>query len=251
LTLLVFWGKTLESQAMNVPDICQQTQNLPLRNEPLAKFLVNSQILIKENPMKTRLFAFISTMTLAVSLAGTAGAQNNFIFGMVRSAGAVTAGCLPDAAGRVTIHPLGPVEDLHVEVTGLPPNVDFDFFVIQAPDAPFGMGWYQGDIQTDGNGTGVGDFVGRFSIETFVVAPGATSAPDTFPGGSFPDATTNPATNPVQMYHLGLWFNRTSDAAAAGCGSTETPFDGTHTAGVQALSTRNFGQLNGPLSRVK
>jgi len=202
--------------------------------------------------MKFRFRALMSTLgTLLITLAAPAIAQNNFVFNMVRSTAATTAGCLPNATGRVTVHPLGPVEDLHVEVSGLPANVDFDFFVIQAPDKPFGMGWYQGDIQTDGNGRGVGDFVGRFSIETFVVAPGATSAPDIFPGGSFPDATTNPATNPVQMYHLGLWFNRTADAESAGCGDTETPFNGTHNAGTQALSTKNFSPLSGPLGKVK
>jgi hypothetical protein len=200
--------------------------------------------------MKSRFLALMSTMALLVTLAGPAVAQNNFIFNMARSTAAVAAGCLPNANGRVTVHPLGPVEDLHVEVSGLPPNVDFDFFVIQVPDKPFGMAWYQGDIQTDSAGRGVGDFVGRFSIETFVVAPGAASAPDTFPSGPFPDATINPATNPIQMYHLGLWFNRTSDADSAGCGSTETPFNGTHTAGIQALSTRNFAPLSGPLGKV-
>lgn len=201
--------------------------------------------------MKLRFRALMSTMALLVTVGGPAVAQNNFIFNMVRSTAATTAGCLPNASGRVTIHPLGPVEDLHVEVSGLPANVDFDFFVIQAPDKPFGMAWYQGDIQTDGNGNGVGDFVGRFSIETFVVATGATSAPDPFSGGLFPDATTNPATNPIQMYHLGLWFNLPSDADAAGCGDTETPFNGTHNAGTQALSTKNFLPLNGPLNRIK
>lgn len=201
--------------------------------------------------MKSRFFALMSTVALLVTLAGAAAAQSNFTFNMVRSTAARTAGCIPNAQGRVTIHPLGPVENLHVEVSGLPPNVDFDFFVIQVPDKPFGMAWYQGDIQTDSNGTGVGDFVGRFSIETFVVAPGATSAPDILPNGPFPDATVNPATNPLQMYHLGLWFNQPSDAAAAGCGSTVTPFNGTHTAGVQALSTRNFAPLSGPLLRVR
>src|SRR5262249_50250260 len=151
----------------------------------------------------------------------------------------------PNAHGRVTIHPLGPIENMHVEMTGLPPNTDFDFFVIQVPDKPFGMSWYQGDIETDESGKGVGDFVGRFSIETFVVAPGTAAAPNTFPSGPFPDATTNPATNPIQMYHLGLWFNSPTDAAVAGCGNSETPFNGTHNAGVQALSTRNFPVLKG------
>jgi hypothetical protein len=204
-----------------------------------------------EYSVKSKFFALMFTTALFVTLTSAVVAQNNLTFSMVRSTAATTAGCLPDASGRVTVHPLGPVEDLHVEVTGLPANVDFDFFIIQAPDKPFGMGWYQGDIQTDSNGKGVGDFVGRFSIETFVVAPGATSAPNTFPGGAFPDATTNPATNPIQMYHLGLWFNQTSDAETAGCGNTETPFNGTHNAGIQALSTKNFPPLSGPLNKIK
>jgi hypothetical protein len=85
--------------------------------------------------------------------------------------------CLPSAAGRVTISSLGSVENLHVEVNGLPPNTDFDFFVIQVPTAPFGLSWYQGDIATDDHGTGVGDFTGRFNQETFIVAPGTAPAP--------------------------------------------------------------------------
>jgi hypothetical protein len=92
--------------------------------------------------MKSRFFAMMSRMALLVTLAGPAVAQNNFVFNMVRSTAATTAGCIPNAKGRVTIHPLGPVENLHVEVSGLPPNVDFDFFVIQVPDKPFGMAWY-------------------------------------------------------------------------------------------------------------
>jgi hypothetical protein len=52
------------------------------------------------------------------------------------------------------------------------------------------------------------------------------------------------------MFHLGLWFNSPTDAAAAGCPNTVTPFNGDHTAGVQALSTHNFGDLHGPLRKV-
>ena len=200
--------------------------------------------------IRYRVLLALMTMGLLINMARPALAQNNITFSMVRSSTAVTAGCLLNAKGRVTIHSLGPVETMHVVVTGLPSNTDFDFFVIQVPDKPFGMAWYQGDIQTDQLGTGVGNFVGRFSIETFIVAPGTAPAPNTFPHPPFPDATSNPATNPIQMYHLGLWFNRPSDAAAAGCPNTETPFNGTHTAGVQALSTRNFPQLKGPLIHV-
>jgi hypothetical protein len=54
----------------------------------------------------------------------------------------------------------------------------------------------------------------------------------------------------VHMYHLGVWFDSPAAATAAGCPATETPFNGEHTAGVQALSTRNFGALNGPLRKI-
>jgi hypothetical protein len=49
------------------------------------------------------------------------------------------------------------------------------------------MAWYQGDIQTDQNGNGNGTFIGRFNIETFMVAVGAAPAPVVF-NGPFPDA---------------------------------------------------------------
>jgi hypothetical protein len=68
--------------------------------------------------------------------------------------------------------------------------------------------------------------------------------------GPFPDAAENPATNPVHTFHLGLWFNSPDDAAAAGCPDDVTPFNGDHTAGIQALSTRNFPDDQGPLRQL-
>ena len=56
---------------------------------------------------------------------------------------------------------------------------------------------------------------------------------------------------PVDGYHLGLWFNSPRDAAAAGCPNTITPFNGDHTAGIQALSTRQFRTDQGPLRRIQ
>jgi hypothetical protein len=165
----------------------------------------------------------------------------NKVFAMVPTGG--TEACIPGAKGRVTITTLGVVENMHVEATGLPANTDFDFFVIQVPTPPFGLAWYMGDLATDPKGVAVGDFIGRFSIETFIVAPGSTAAPKVFSD----DATSNPATAPVQIYHLGLWFDNPTDAGKAGCETTETPFNGTHNAGVQILNTSNFGNLNGPL----
>ena len=43
---------------------------------------------------------------------------------------------VPNAQGRVTVESVGPVELMEVKVWGLPPNTDFDFFVIQVPNTP-------------------------------------------------------------------------------------------------------------------
>jgi hypothetical protein len=174
-------------------------------------------------------------------------------FRMVRSAGAVAANCLQGAHADVRVVSRGPVEEMTVDVEGLPPNTEFDFFVIQIPNAPFGLAWYQGDIETDDLGEGHQRFLGRFSIETFIVAqpPGGEPAPVVHNQPPFPDASMNPATEPIHTFHLGLWFNSPQDAQAAGCPATVTRFNGDHNAGIQALSTRNFGELNGPLRRLR
>jgi hypothetical protein len=189
---------------------------------------------------------FIATATVG----RTALAGHRHSFNMVRSAVAENAGCLAHASGEVSIHSIGPVEVMDVEVEGLPPNTGFDFFVIQVPNAPFGLSWYQGDIQTDEEGEGHGRFIGRFNIETFIVAPGVAPAPVVFDKPPFRDVDTNPATGPVHTYHLGLWFNSPKDAEAAGCPGAVTPFNGEHNAGVQALSTRNHPIDRGPLRDV-
>jgi hypothetical protein len=172
-------------------------------------------------------------------------------FEMVRSAAAVKADCVPDAHARVRIEPAGPVEIMTVDVFGLPPNTEFDFFVIQVPDSPFGLAWYQGDIETDCDGNGHGKFIGRFSIETFIVATGVAPAPVVHDQPPFPDADSNPQTAPVHTFHLGLWFNSPTDAVAAGCAPGTTPFNGQHNAGGQVLSTRNFEPDQGPLRQVQ
>jgi hypothetical protein len=159
---------------------------------------------------------------------------------------ATSSTCAPGATGRVTVAPHGRVDNLHVEISGLPAKTNFEFFVIQVPKAPFGLSWYQGDIRTDASGLGVADFAGVFSIETFTVAPGVAVAPVVFTG----DASSNPATPPIQMYHLGVWFDSPADAVAAGCANTVTPFNGTHDAGVQVLNTSSFPDLNGPLRSI-
>jgi hypothetical protein len=179
--------------------------------------------------------------------------ENTLTFDLVRSAAAANGNCLPDVKGQVRIKSKGPVEEMRVDVSGLPPRTEFDFFVIQLPNAPFGLAWYQGDIETEENGRGHQKFIGRFNIETFIVAqpPGDQPAPVVHDQPPFPDADKNPATEPVHTFHLGLWFNSPADAEAAGCPNTETRFNGDHTAGIQVLSTRNFANDQGPLRQLE
>ena len=191
------------------------------------------------------LLSMAAAGTLLAGWPGTAQADP-IAFDIVRSTAVKNAHCLQGARGHAVVQSLGPVELMEVTVTGMLPNTEFDVFVIQLPNAPFGLAWYQGDIETDANGIGHAFFFGRFSIETFIVAPGVGPAPVVHNT----DAATNPATAPVHTYHVGIWFNSPADAALAGCPNTVTPFNGDHTAGIQALSTRTFANDQGPLRQL-
>ncbi|HEU5327416.1 MAG: hypothetical protein ACTHMA_07020 [Thermomicrobiales bacterium] len=202
---------------------------------------------------RMRILVLALTAALAIALVGAGLASANtkkLKFDMVRSPGIVTAGCLPNATGTVTIRSLGPVESLTLEVNGLAPNAEYDFFVIQVPNAPFGVSWYQGDIETDAHGHGYQRYIGRFNIETFAVAPNTAPAPVVHPDAPFPDASSNPPFAPVHMFHLGLWFNSPQTATSVGCPGATTPFNGDHTAGVQVLNTSNFANDQGPLRQI-
>jgi hypothetical protein len=167
--------------------------------------------------------------------------SDSITFKMVPSEGA--ASCLsPDARAHVTVSNVEVGQNLHVEVENLPANIPIALFIIQVPNTPFGLSWYQGDMETDAQGRAEGDFVGIFSVETFTLAPGVAPAPVVFPD----NAAANPATDPVQMYHVGIWFGDPNDNAGLGCPGL-TPFDGDHEAGIQALNTSNFADARGPL----
>jgi len=188
---------------------------------------------------------------------GFAFAQSkSFSFNMIVSSGA--AKCLPHAKAQVKIESLDPTaEDLYLTAEGLPPNTDFDFFVIQVPNKPFGLAWYNGDVLTDSAGNASQHLRNRFQFGTFVIAPGVAPAPQTHKVPPFPDALENPetigpdgkTTGPVQLYHLGLWFDSATDAYNAGCPNTVTPFNSQHDAGIQVLNTANYPDTLGPLSR--
>src|SRR5258708_16711096 len=136
---------------------------------------------------------------------------------------------------------------MHVEIFRMPPNTEFATFLLQVPKSPFGLAWYQGDILTNSDGRGVGDFTGIFSKETFIQAPGIASAPAVFPD----NATVNPATRPIQIYHMGIWFADSNDATKVTCPGGNTNFDGDHQAGIQVLNTSTFPDGHGPLLNLQ
>src|SRR5262249_61741298 len=148
-------------------------------------------------PGRSEVTLISTALATAVGLMGfsarpvAAAPGDNTIFSMKVSPGA--AKCLPNAKGRVTVTNVGPIENLHVEGSGLRAKTDYDLFVIQVPNAPFGLSWYQGDILTDAKGNGVGDFVGRFSVETFIVAPGQAVVPAPVHQADAPAGSKNPA----------------------------------------------------------
>jgi hypothetical protein len=58
--------------------------------------------------------------------------------------------------------------------------------------------------------------------------------------------------DPVQIYHLGIWFNDPNDAIKAGCkGVVPTPFTSNHHAGPQILNTGTFPDNAGPLLQLQ
>jgi hypothetical protein len=186
---------------------------------------------------------------LVVALAATAAfAVDSTTFNMVRSQTAVANDCLEGARANVDVRTtLTDNQIMDVTVDHAPKNTEFELFVTQQPNSPFGVSWYQADFETNNQGYGEVRARGIFSEELFAFAPGSVNAPQV----DDLDAETNPAFAPVHTYHLGLWFGSPQEAEDAGCPATVTPFDGGgHEAGVQAFSTRNFPALHGPLRQI-
>ena len=58
---------------------------------------------------------------------------------MVRWAASATTNCVPDARADVSVTSKGSVEVMNVKAEGFPPKTEFDLFVIQVPNTPFGL----------------------------------------------------------------------------------------------------------------
>jgi hypothetical protein len=188
-----------------------------------------------------------AALLMAALFAAAAFAVNNTTFKMVRSSGAVANNCLKGAYANVNVRTVGGNQIMDVTLYHAAKNTGFTLFLIQQPNDPFGVSWYQGDLDTNNQGYGKVSVKGIFSEEVFAFSPGSVKAPQVDPK----DAKKGPTFNPVHTFHLGLWFADPKEARAAGCSGKVTPFDGDHVAGIQALSTRNYPALNGPLSKIK
>lgn len=181
--------------------------------------------------------AAVLTVGLTSAGATVAGShERSFTFRLQPSAG-ITA-CLPHAGGQVTITPGAQNDTMRVSIHGMPARAGFDLFVIQQPAKPFGISWYQTDVNADGHGNGSATVRGIFDRETFSVSPGGTT---TFA--------------PTHQYHLGLWFNNPRTPFNLGCepgapAPVVTPFNGEQHAGIQVLNTAQFPVNAGPLSHV-
>jgi hypothetical protein len=197
---------------------------------------------------KLSIIAVLSLLIVALA-AAAAFAGNSTSFKMLRSQTAVANDCLEGARAHVDVRTtLTDQQIMDITVANAPKNTEFEVFITQQANAPFGVSWYQADFDTNDNGFGEVRAKGIFSEELFAVAPGSVPAPQVDDA----DAQTNPAFAPVHTYHVGLWFGSPEEAAAAGCPATVTPFDGGgHEAGIQAFSTRNFGALHGPLRQIQ
>jgi hypothetical protein len=197
---------------------------------------------------KVSIMVVVSVVVVALAAAAALAADDTTSFKMVRSQAAVDNECLKGAKANVDVRTT-PTDNqiLDVSVNHAPKNTEFELFVTQQPNKPFGISWYQADFTTNNQGQGEVRARGIFSEELFVFAPGVVKAPqvDKF------DAKKNPKFDPVHTFHLGLWFGDPKDAKDAGCSGKVTQFDGDHEAGIQAFSTRNFPDLEGPLGEIQ
>ena len=86
---------------------------------------------------------------------------------------------------------------------------------------------------------------GPYSKINPALAVGTTYADNSVQGGqSYYYVTT-------AVDSTGIQIGSPEAGAAAGCQNNVTPFNGEHNAGIQAMSTRHFGNTHGPLRNFK
>src|SRR5215218_4701330 len=153
--------------------------------------------------MRRIIVPVILALVVAALAATAAFAVDDTSFKMVRSAAAVDDECLKGAKANVDVRTAGTgLQIMDVELNHAPKNTEFELFVTQQPNSPFGISWYQADFTTNNQGQGEVRARGIFSEELFVFAPGVVKAPQV----DNKDAKKNPEIKPVKTFHLGRWF---------------------------------------------
>lgn len=168
------------------------------------------------------LAAVIAVPTLALSANSSPSLVQKKTFSLLPSAGLNNLSCLQStktAKATATVKRGSSNDTLTLKLTGFKPHLGFDLFTVQNNTAPFGLAWYQSDIETNSSGNAT------VSIRTILL--------DQIFGF---DGTAPPPTN---TFHVGFWFD--SPAEAQPCLTTPaptTPFNGEHTAGPLAFITQ-------------
>ena len=166
------------------------------------------------------------------------GTQVSFNLVPAGGANGAIANCLAAASNHqglvahVTVTEGTLNDTLQLTLSGFPPNLAFDVFTVQNNTNPFGLAWYQSDIETDNSGSAAITLQSIFLEEIF----GFTS------GGPIP---------PTNTFHVGFWFNDLNQEISLGCvpaGTAPTPFNGEHHAGTLAFISQPVPPENlGPL----
>jgi hypothetical protein len=108
---------------------------------------------------------------------------------------------MPRASGRVTITGNAQNDVMGISLHDVAPRTTFAAFILQEPRKPFGLAWYQTDVDTGARGNGSPTVQGVFNRETFSLSVGGPTA--TFA--------------PTRLFHIGLWFDDVDLPFELGC----------------------------------
>lgn len=171
---------------------------------------------------------------MALSANGSPSLVHSKTFSLKPSAALTSLSCLQPngktATAKATVTRGSLNDTLTLKLSGFKPNLGFDLFTVQLNAPPFGMAWYQSDIETNSTGAATVTIRTILLDQIFGVSPGGTQ---TFA--------------PVNTFHVGFWFDTPQESAACGGSQTPTPFNGEHTAGPLAFITAPGPSGLGPL----
>jgi hypothetical protein len=182
------------------------------------------------------LAAAIAVPTMALSANGSPSLVHSKTFSLKPSAALTNLSCLQPngktATAKATVTRGSLNDTLKLTLSGFKPHLGFDLFTVQLNAPPFGLAWYQSDVETNSTGGAT------VTIKTILL--------DQIFGFSGGGTTTFA---PINTFHVGFWFD--SPQEAQGCLSTPaptTPFNGEHNAGPLAfISQVNPATGLGPL----